>query len=35
MEGRTVGHCEILEGMSETVGMGEGMDGDGLGGGDS
>ena len=27
MESRTVGHCEILEGMSDAVGMGEGMDG--------
>ena len=24
-EGRTVGHCEILEGMGERVGMDEGM----------
>ena len=27
MEGRTVWHCEILEGMSERVGLGEGLDG--------
>ena len=26
-EGRTFGHCEILEGMSERVGRGEGLDG--------
>ena len=26
-EGRTVGHCEILEGMSERVGRNEGLDG--------
>ena len=26
-EGRTVGHCEVLEGMRERVGRGEGHDG--------
>ena len=27
MEERTVGHCEILEGMSERVGTGTGLKG--------
>ena len=26
-DGRTVGRCEILEGMSESVGRSEGLDG--------
>ena len=26
-EGRTDGHCKILEGMSERLGRGEGLDG--------
>ena len=34
-EGWTVGHCEILEGMGEMVGLGEGQDGRLGEGGDS
>ena len=35
MEGRTVGHCEILDGMGECVGRERGWMGRLCGGGDS